>query len=129
MPGANKFINNHKWKDKEEDKEEEKPKESDFDWIERVIKKIERAIQRLEIVANSAYKSFSKRNSTLAQQFNKVTEEIRIQQQAADAYMREANAIGLSAEYRDKVINGTMDIETIVDNEELVDKINKYQDL
>lgn len=57
----------------------------------------------------------------------KLKEEIALQQQAADAYMQEANAIGLAAEYRDKVMNGMMDIETITD-ETLKEQISDFQE-
>ena len=122
--GSNMWSSDKNSKDKADE-----PKESDFDWIEVLIDRIERAIQRLDTVANSAYKSFTKRNTALRDQFSKVTEEIRIQQQAYEAYMREANAVGLNETYAKKVRDGTLDVETIVDNEELVDQINKYQEL
>lgn len=120
---------NNKDKDKNNDKKEQEPKESDFDWIEVAIQRIEEAISRLDIAANSAYKSLTGRNSTLSKEFSKVTEQIQLQQKAYEAYMREANSIGLSSTYVNKIKNGTMDVETIVDNEELVEKINKYQEL
>ena len=46
---------------------------------------------------------------------------------AYNRYMKEANAVGLDKKYRDKVKNGTIDIETIQD-EALADKIQKYQE-
>lgn len=129
LSGSNKFYNDHNWSsDKDKDKNTEKPKESDFDWIEVAIQRIEEAIERLDIAANSAYKSLTNRNSSLSQEFSKVTEQINLQRQAYDAYMREANAVGLSDVYKNKIHNGTMDVETIVGNDALVEQINKYQE-
>ena len=107
----------------------DKPSEDDFDWIEVVIQRIEEAIARLDIVAGSAYKNFTKRNNKLVEEFSLVKKQIDIQNQAYNAYMREAESISLSESYKQKVRDGVMDIEVIVDNEDLVEAINDYQDL
>lgn len=99
-----------------------------FDYIEIAIDRVERAIQKLDTVANSAYKAFSKRNSTLIEQFSKVTEEINLQKQAYDYYMQSANAIGLSEDYKNKIRNGAIQIEDITD-ENLADQIKQFQEL
>ena len=125
LRGSNTFYNDALNYDGDDDK----PQEEDFDWIEVLIQRIEEAIQRVDIVANSAYKSFTKRNNKLAEELKLVNKQIGIQEQAYKAYMREAEAVGLSAEYKKKVQNGKLDIETIVGNEELVEKIKKYQEL
>jgi TP901 family phage tail tape measure protein len=66
-------------------------------------------------------------NSFYAGKYQKLKEEIALQEQAAQAYMQEANAIGLAAEYRNKVMNGMMDIETISD-ETLKEQISDFQE-
>lgn len=106
--------------------ETEETKET-LDWIERKIKEIEREIENLEQKASATYKSWSTRNSALASEMTKVTEEISIQEQAYQRYMQEANSVGLSEEYASKVRNGTIDIETITD-ENLIEQINEYQE-
>lgn len=98
-----------------------------LDFIEIWIDRIERDISNLDTVANSAYKSFSKRNSTLSQEFGKVSEEINRQQQAYNAYMAKANSLGLSWDYINKIQNGTLQIEDIRD-EGLNEKIEQYQE-
>lgn len=125
--GKDMWANNND-KSKSKSSKSDEPKEEDFDWIEVAIDRIERAISKLETTANSAYKSLTGRNSDLSKQFSKVTEEINLQQKAYNAYMKEANAVGLSSTYKKKVQNGTMDIETIT-NEDLASKIKEYQDL
>ena len=59
--------------------------------------------------------------------YKKLKAEIALQEQASQAYMQEANAIGLAAEYRNKVMNGMMDIETITD-ETLKEQISDFQE-
>ena len=60
--------------------------------------------------------------------YQKLKEEIALQEQASQAYMAEARAIGLSAEYVNKIQNGKMDIETVTD-EKLKEAISDYQEL
>ena len=98
-----------------------------IDWIEIMIDRLERKISELDTIASSAYKKFSKRNTTLADEFSKVTQEIELQQKAYDAYMNKANSLGLSATYANRVINGELRIEDITD-EELKKKIDEFQD-
>lgn len=98
-----------------------------FDWIEIKIQQIERAIASLERKANAAYKTFKTRNTQLENQIAKVNEEITVQQQAYDEYIKKANSIGLKKEYREKVQNGTLQIEDIT-NDSLKEKIQKYQE-
>ena len=98
-----------------------------LDWIEVIIDRVERAIDKFEQQANNIYSSWSSRNDALINQTAKVQEEISIQQQAYNRYMQAANAVGLSSSWAEKVHNGKIDIETIKD-EALAEKIKSYQD-
>lgn len=98
-----------------------------FDYIELAIDRIEREISNLERVAGSAYNTFSDRNNALRNQMSSIREEIDLQSKAYDRYMQQANSVELSQDYKDKVANGTIDIETITD-ETLNDAINDYQE-
>ena len=98
-----------------------------FDWIEIAIARIERVIDNLDKKAENIYKSWSVRNSALIQEIGKVGEEIKLQESAAERYLQEANSVGLSADWAEKVRNGEIDIETIKD-EALAEKIGQYQD-
>ena len=100
--------------------------EETLDWIETAIDRIERAISRLDRTATSTYKNWSKRTSALNDQINETRNEIDLQQRAYDRYMQQANSVGLSEGYASKVRNGTIDIETITD-EDLNDKISEYK--
>lgn len=97
-----------------------------FDWIEVKIARIERAISNLDTKTNSVYRKWSKRNSYLSEEISKVNSEIDIQSKGYDRYIKEANSVGLSKKYRNKVKSGKIDIETIK-NEKLADKIKLYQ--
>lgn len=98
-----------------------------LDWVEIMIDRLERKIQDLDTIANSAYKNFSKRNKTLAEEFGKVAEEITLQQQAYNVYMAKANSIALSEAYKQKVRDGKLQIEDITD-ENLKEKIDEFQE-
>lgn len=98
-----------------------------IDWIEIAIDRIERAISTLDLKAQSIYRSWSSRNDNLRNEITRVSEEITLQQKAYDRYLQEADSIGLSEEWAEKVRNGKIDIETITD-EYLNDKINQYRE-
>ena len=57
-----------------------------------------------------------------------LTEKMHILQQMHDKYMEDANKLGLSQEYINKVQNGTIEIESVGD-ENLAKVIKEYQDL
>lgn len=105
---------------------DEKEFEETIDWIETAIDRIERAIDKLDLKANSIYKTWSERNTALVDQIGKVGDEIDLQQKAYDRYIKQANSVGLSESYAKKVRDGTIDIQTITD-EDLSEKIKDYQ--
>ena len=98
-----------------------------MDWVEIMIDRLEREIQRLDTIAGSAYKNFTKRNQTLVEEFGKVADEIELQQAAYDTYMKRAESVALSEEYKQKVRDGKLQIEDITD-EKLKEKIDDYQE-
>ena len=97
------------------------------DWIETKIDRIERVIENIGTIAESEFNTYSKRNDAVMQKMSKLNEEISIQQQAYDRYMQQANSVGLSEDYAQKVRDGLIDIEEITD-EDLKDKIDDYQE-
>ena len=96
-----------------------------IDWIDKAITRIEEGIQSLSNLANSTYATFSDRNKNLILQMEQIHNEITLQQQAAQEYLAEAEAVGLSEEWKNKVRQGAIDIETITD-ETLKDLIDEY---
>lgn len=111
--------------DSSNDKEETK---ETLDWIETKLDRIKRKIDELDTTASSTYRTWSKRNEALSSELSKITEEISLQQQAYDRYIKEAESAGegLSSDWIDKIQNGKIDIETITDSD-LKDKISDYK--
>lgn len=101
---------------------------TEFDWIEIKIEKIERKIKRFKTVVDNTFESFSKRTKSLNKEIGKTVKEIGIQEKAADAYLKEANSLGLSKKWRNRVKNGKYDISEIEDKD-LAQKVKKYQEL
>lgn len=99
--------------------------EEEIDWIETKISRIERDISNLDKTVQATYKTWSTRNTALTKELSKVNNEITIQQQAYDRYIKQANSVGLSSKYKTLVQNGKIDIETITD-ENLKEKIDEY---
>ena len=97
-----------------------------FDWIEKRIeyfkRKFDKWIKQAESAVTSGFITKYYKKAT-----NVIKKELNAYDKAYNRYMKEANAVGLDKKYRDKVKNGTIDIETIRD-EALADKIQKYQE-
>lgn len=97
-----------------------------FDWIEQAIENVEKEIQKLDDTVNSSYSTFSQKNKALAQEIEKVNEEIGLQQKAYEEYMQKAESVGLSDDYKTLVRDGAINIENI-SNENLKTAISDYQ--
>lgn len=103
------------------------PTPEDFDWIERAVKKIERTVSNLSSVVDDTYSSWSTRNNALVNELNAVSEEIGIQEQAAQKYFELADSVGLEEDYQNLIKNGDFNISTITDDG-LKERIKTYQD-
>lgn len=98
-----------------------------LDWIEVLIDRIERSLGTLDTIASSAFRSWSERTNALNEAMAVTRQEIDLQNQAYQRYMQEANSVGLSADWVNKIQNGLIDIETIGD-EALSEQISKYKE-
>jgi len=107
-------------------KEEAEEFEETIDWIVTAIDRLERAIDTLDLKASSTYRSWSSRNKNLTSEISKVTQEINLQQQGYNRYLKQANSVGLSSSWAKLVREGKVDISTITD-ENLKEKIDEYQ--
>lgn len=114
---------------KSSDKESSSDKDFEevIDWIEVILDRVERSIDKFDQQANNIYKSWSSRNSALQSQISEVSREINLQQQAYNRYMSAAAGVGLPSSWAAKVRNGTIDISTIKD-EALAEKISSYEE-
>ena len=130
--GGGKFYNSstgqsYGSKSSDKDSSSDKDFEEVIDWIEVILDRVERSIDKFDQQANNIYKSWSSRNSALQSEISEVSREINLQQQAYSRYMSAANGVGLSSSWQNKVKNGTIDISTVKD-EVLADKIKSYQE-
>ena len=129
ITGGGKFYNsvtNESYGSKDSSSSD-KDFEEVIDWIETILDRVERSIDKFDQQANNIYKSWSSRNTALQNQISEVIKEISLQQQAKSKYMSAANGVGLDESWAKKVRNGEIDIDTIKD-EALADKIKSYQD-
>lgn len=98
-----------------------------FNWIEVAIERIETAISRLSKAASNTYNQFSARNEALVGQLENVRKEIDLQQQAYVYYLAQAESVGLSESWKNKVKNGEINIDSLSD-ENLINQIKSYQE-
>lgn len=99
-----------------------------FDWLETRITRTNEALDRLERKTSDTYASWSERNNALTQSINKTKEAIELQRQAYNAYMKEADSVGLPEHYKKLVQNGALSIKDVTDSD-IADRISEYQDL
>ena len=107
-------------------KDAEKSAET-FDWIERAITNVQKKVERLGKVVSSTFKTWSTRNNALVQEMNAVAESINVQANAYNAYMAQANSVGLSDYYKALVQSGAYNIEEVADDT-LNEHIQTYQE-
>lgn len=103
----------------------EKDTTKTYDWIEKAITRVKEAYERLQKVASSVYRVFTKRNSAFAKEVDNIRAQINLNQQAYAGYMQKANSVGLPDFYKNLVQNGGLRIEDITD-ETLQKQIEEY---
>lgn len=102
--------------------------EKNTDWIETKVSRIQRLITNIGKTISVTYKTWKERIGAVKSETAKLTEELSIQQQAANYYLNKANSVGLSADYVNKIQNGAILIEDGID-EKTQEKIDKYTEL
>lgn len=112
---------------KETEKEETRePSKETFNWIETLLKKLNRTTERLKESADK-FVSWWRKNSALDKAIRANQKEVDGNQDAYTYYLKKASKVGLSKKYRKLVQDGSVRIEDISD-EELAEKIKKYQE-
>lgn len=81
-----------------------------IDYIEIAIDRVQRAVNKLKKVAESAFKSLKKRLNATSDEIEKINEQIAVQNTAYSAYMAKANSINLSSSIKQAVRNGSYSI-------------------
>ena len=111
----------------DKDKDSKSESKQVFDWIEILFKRLENAISKLDDTVNNTFKTWNERTKALFKEQANIRSEIDVQKLAQSRYTKEANSVGLSDYWKNRVNNGTIDISTIKDNDDLVEKIQTYQ--
>nr|DAY96369.1 MAG TPA: ATPase [Caudoviricetes sp.] len=97
-----------------------------LDWIETLLSRASRLTELATSAVDRAV-GFANKQNALVDAVTKTQNEITTNQNAANKYFAQANSLGLAPGYVDKIKNGTLDIESITDDN-LKDKISKYKD-
>ena len=101
--------------------------EESQDWISVKLDRISKQLDEYKTLASDYYQAFANQNKMLDTAINQVKANIQTNEQAYMAYMQKANSIGLDAGYKQRVMNGEINIETITD-ENLKNLISEFQD-
>ena len=100
--------------------------EESFDEIEILLDRMDRSLQKLTDSIETYSYDLSKQSSVSDQAMNQIRNNLTTLQQAYNRYIQEANSVGLDESWASKVRDGSINIETITD-EDLKDKIDEYQ--
>lgn len=100
---------------------------TEFDWLERKLKLIDDQITKTKDNISELV-GFKLQNAETDTAIDMMQSKIDVLQQMTDKYMESAKAIGLSADYIEKIQNGAIDIDKIGD-ETLAKNIKEYQSL
>lgn len=96
-----------------------------IDWIEVLIDRIEHTIDKLSTVAESSFRKLSERLNASSDEIDNLVIEEKTQNEAFDRYIEEANKVSLSDDLKEKVQNGTVDINEY--DSDTAEKIEEYQ--
>ena len=108
------------------DKETEE-KKKEFNWIEKLIDRLQTKIDKYSKSASSRFITLSNRSKAAKEQIKAVTEQIELQETAYEKYMQLADEVNLSDELKERIREGSLEISEY--DEETADLIQKYMDL
>jgi len=95
------------------------------DWIGVLIDVFQRKVKDLDRLANNVYQKYTDQNPVLDQMASDIHRFLSSEEQLYNRYMQQAGSVGLNRDYIQKIQNGTLDIETITD-QDLKEKITDY---
>lgn len=98
-----------------------------FDEVEIWLDRFDRTLNNLTDSIETYSYDLSKQSSVSDQAMNHIRNNLSTLQSAYNRYIQEANSVGLDESWAAKVRDGSINIETITD-EDLNDKISEYQD-
>lgn len=100
--------------------------EETFDWIEVAIDRLENNLDKLGETVDSTYEKWESRNKALKKSIDEVNREIELQEEGAAEYLKKAESINLSEDWKKKVREGKIEIDTVSDDK-LKTNIQNYQ--
>ena len=112
-------------KDSSSNSDTEKKFEETLDLVKIYLERQERRTEKLVNAIDDAVGLVDKQAAT-NKAISQVQAEIQANQKAYNTYKQKADAVGLSSDYKNKIINGQLSIETITD-ESLNDSIQEFQ--
>ena len=102
--------------------------EDKIDWIEVNLQRLGEAIDEFVNMADNYYSGYISQNKMLDQAIAKTKESIANHESGYNYYMQQANAVGISEDWKNKVRNGQINIDTIKD-EDLSKKVGEFKEL
>lgn len=98
-----------------------------IDFVEIIIDRLTRAIDRLAGIVDDNTKSFKTREKSIDKEIERVGELIAVYDNAADTYKKKANSVSLSQSIKKKVRNGDYNINDYdSDTAELINEYRNY---
>lgn len=108
-------------------KDKSKKDPTEFDWLERKLKLLDEQITKTKDNIEELV-GYKLQNAETDTAIDMMQSKIDVLQQMTDKYMESAKAVGLSADYIEKIQNGSLDIDKVGD-ETLAKNIKEYQTL
>ena len=106
-----------------------KSKNDYIDWIERRLKKLAQTTKEV-FSSVSDYISFTGKNNQLSKAIKSIADEISANEKAYQAYMDEANALGLDSTWTWWLQNGGYSVQDISSfSDDIKDKVSRYKEL
>lgn len=127
---------NTKATDKNTKKESKRQKQADklekkfnnlYDWIERWESRVSSKISRYEDLADRQTKSLKYRNKTVNKELKTTYKAYKKSKKSRQAYLDQADKVGLSAKYEKMVKNGDYDKIQKIKDPVLKEKISEYE--
>lgn len=120
--------------DKAENKAEDENNEKEFDWIEVLIDRIQRKVNKFSRFVGSKFKALSTRNEASKKELEAITQEIELQEKAYERYIELCDSIDISgvvseeewAQITKKIREGAFDASLY--DEKTAELITRYKD-
>lgn len=97
-----------------------------MDYVAIALERMAASVEQFKGMAD-LYQTYRNQNPELDLAITQTQEQLKFQRQAYDRYMAQADAIGLSDNYKTSIQNGALDISNITD-ENLYNQIQQYQE-